>query len=148
MPDIMEATPVDFSSLTLDAAIQLDKLEKHKQADLKVIDAFAKFLAAPTGTIGAQSMFCLQENPVSVDIFTSAISSVENARLVNISELEAKIRDLVTRVSEVASGKNHDEGQIASLKRFCLSLHRVLLDELSPTMDNDEWMPTRDERFA
>lgn len=40
--------------------------------------------------------------PLSVDIFTSAISSAEDARMVNLAELEAKIRDLVTRVTDVA----------------------------------------------
>lgn len=148
MQSEINSNSMDFSSLTLDAAIQLDRLGKHKAADLNVIHNFAKFLAAPSGSAGAQSLFCLQENPVSVDIFTSAISSVEGAHLANLSDLEAKIRDLIALVSEVASGANRDHGQIASLKRFCLSLHRVLLDELSPSIDNDEWMPPRDERFA
>jgi hypothetical protein len=148
MQSEIKPNSMDFSSLTLDTAIQLDRLEKHKTADLNVINDFAKFLAAPSGSVGAQSLFCLQENPISVDIFTSAISGVEGAHLANLSDLEAKVRDLIARVSEVASGSNRDEGQIAGLKRFCLSLHRVLLDELSPSIDNDEWMPARDERFA
>jgi hypothetical protein len=144
----IKTNPMDFSSLTLDAAIQLDRLQKHKQADLAVIDSFAKYLESPSGIGSAPGVFCLQENPVNVDILSSAIYSVDGARLVSINDLEAKIRDLIARVNDVASGRNTDEGVIAGLKRFCLSLHRVLLDELSPAVDNDEWMPARDERFA
>jgi hypothetical protein len=41
--------PTDLSSLTLDAAIQLDRLEKDKPADRGIIKSFARCLASPGG---------------------------------------------------------------------------------------------------
>jgi hypothetical protein len=143
-----KANPVDFSSLALDAAIQLDRLQKHKGADLSVINSFAKYLEAPSGGSGTAGLFCLHENPVNVDILNSAIYGVDGHRLVSIDDLEAKARELIVRVNDVASGRNTDERTISSLKRFCLSLHRILLEKLAPTSENDEWMPARDKRLT
>ena len=133
--------PADLSSLTLDAAIQLDRLEKHKPADRGIIQSFAKRLASPSDSSGPADLFCLNENPVGVDILRSALNNVEGAKLVNIAELEAMLKTLVARVDDVASGKPVDEREIGNLKRFCLSLHRTLLEELSPKAETDEWMP-------
>jgi hypothetical protein len=133
--------PTDLSSLTLDAAIQLDRLEKHKPADRGIIGSFAKRLASPGGASGPADLFCLNENPVGVDILSSVLTNAEGAKLVNIGELEAMLKALVSRVDDVAAGKQVDEQEFGSLKRFCLALHRTLLEVSSPKMETDEWMP-------
>ncbi|MER8562054.1 hypothetical protein [Mesorhizobium sp. M0578] len=142
-----KADAVDFPSLALDAAIQLDRLQQHKDADLGIISSFGSYLEAPSGHTPAGGLFALSENPVNVEILNSALYSVEGARLVNIAELEEKVKALVHSVKDVGAGKTSDEGVVSGLKRFCLSLHRVLLDELTPSAD-DEWMPVHDARFA
>lgn len=131
----------DLSSLTLDAAIQLDRLEKHKPADRAIIHSFAKHLASPGGTPGRANLFCLNENPVGVDILSSVLNNIEGAKLVSIGELEEMLKALVARVDDVASGKQVDEREISSLKKFCLALHRTLLEEFSSNSETDEWMP-------
>jgi hypothetical protein len=133
--------PTDLSSLTLDAAIQLDRLEKHKPADLGIIKSFARCLVSPGGASGPADLFCLNENPVGVDILSSALNNVEGAKLVSIGELEAMLKTLVARVDDIASGKLVDQREISSIKQFCLALHRTLLEELSPNTEMDEWMP-------
>jgi hypothetical protein len=138
---MMAEEMTDLTSLTLDTAIQLDRLEKHKPADRQIIHSFAKRLASPGGSSGPADLFCLDENPVSVDILSSALNNIEGAKLVSIGELEAMLKALVARVDDVASGKQADEREIGSLKKFCLSLHRTLLEELSPKNETDEWMP-------
>jgi len=141
------ADSIDFPSLTLDAAIQLDRLQKHQDANLAVISSFGKYLAAPSGHTPAAGLFALSENPVNVEILSSALYSVEGARLINMGELEERVKKLVLNVNDVGAGKTTDAVIVAGLKRFCLSLHRVLLDELTPATD-DEWMPVHDARFA
>ncbi|MEN3147900.1 hypothetical protein ABCW43_11330 [Neorhizobium sp. IRAMC:178] len=138
---------IDFPSLALDAAIQLDHLEKHKDADLEVISTFGKYLASPSGNAPTAGLFALSENPVNVEILNSAFYSVEGTASTNMKELEGKLKTLVKSVSDVGSGASADESVVAALKRFCLSLHRVLLDDLAPAAD-DEWMPIHDARFA
>lgn len=140
--------PTDLSSLTLDAAIQLDRLGKHKPADRGIIHSFAKRLASPCDSSSPAHLFCLNENPVGVDILSSALNNLEGKKLVSIGELEAMLNTLVTRVYDVASGKEVDEQVIGSLKIFCLALHRTLLEELSPKTEPDEWMPAPHARVA
>jgi hypothetical protein len=142
----LRADAVDFPSLTLDAAIQLDRLEKHKEADLGVISSFGKYLESPSGHRPTSGPFALSENPVNVEILSSALFSVEGAPLVNMGELEERVRTLVSNVNNVGAGNTTDERIVVGLKRFCLSLHRVLLNELTPAAD-DEWMPVHDARF-
>ena len=138
---------VDFPSLTLDAAIQLDRLQRHKDADLDIISSFGKYLESPSGNAPAAGLFALSENPVNVEILSSALYSVEGEPLVNMGELEKRVKTLVHNVNDVGAGKVTDEKTINGLKGFCLSLHRVLLNELTPEAD-DEWMPVHDDRFA
>lgn len=133
--------PTDLSSLTLDAAIQLDRLEKHKTADREIIQLFARRLTSPSGSSEPANFFCLNENPVGVDILSSALNNVEGAKVVSMSELETMLKALVAKVVDVASGKEVEEREIGNLKQFCLALHRTLLEELSPNIETDEWMP-------
>jgi len=51
------------------------------------------------------------------------------------------LKTLVAKVDDVASGKHVDEREIESLKKFCLALHRTLLEEFSSKTETDEWMP-------
>ena len=143
----LPAEAIDVPSLTLDAAIQLDRLQNRKDADLGVIASFGKYLASPSGHTPAASLFALSDNPVNVEILSSALYSVEGPPLVNMGELEARVQTLVHDVNDVGAGKVTDEGIVVGLKRFCLSLHRVLLNELTPAAD-DEWMPVHDARSA
>lgn len=144
----LRADAVDFPSLALDAAIQLDRLQNHKDADLEIISSFGKYLEAPSGHTPASGLFALSENPVNVEILSSALYSAEGARLANMDELEKRVKTLVHNVNNVGAGKINDESVVAGLKSFCLSLHRVLLDELTPPVTDDEWMPVHDARFA
>lgn len=147
MQNQLRMDTVDFPSLTLDAAIQLDRLQKHKDADLGIISSFGKYLESPSGHVPAAGLFALSENPVNVEILSSALYSVEDAPPVNMGELEERVKTLVHNVNDVGAGKTTDDGIVTGLKRFCLSLHRVLLNELTPAAD-DEWMPVHDARFA
>jgi hypothetical protein len=147
MQNQLRADTVDFPSLTLDAAIQLDRLQKHKEADLGIISSFGKYLESPSGHAPTAGLFALSENPVNVEILSSALYSVESAPPVNMVELEERVKTLVCNVNNVGAGKITDDSIISGLKSFCLSLHRVLLNELTPAA-NDEWMPVQDARIA
>jgi hypothetical protein len=143
-----QTAPADLSVLSLDVALQLDRLSNHKSANLSLIGEFGRRLGSPSSLPGSSSLFCLQENPVNVDILNSALHSIDGSNLENMDELEAKIRDLISKLNDVAAGHTTEARIISNLKRFCLSLHRVLLDELSPAVDHDEWMPVQNVRFA
>ena len=134
------AMPNDLTALALDAAIQLDRLSRDAKADLAPIEAFGKQLGSPGALSGQAGLLCLQENPVNVDIINSALYRTDEASLSSVKDLEAKLRQLLIRLNEVAEGKPQAQEVLTSLKRFCLSLHTVLLNELTPRLERDEWM--------
>jgi hypothetical protein len=140
--------PIDLSTLSLDTAVELDRMVRLKDADLSIIRQFAARLGTPASSAGGATLFCLQENPVTVDILNSALYSVDGSSLVNIQELEAKVRDLFETMNNVASGQIKDSGVLNALKKFCLALHQILLQELSGNIDQDEWMLNQDARVA
>lgn len=138
--------PVDLTTLSLDTALELDRLGRNKAADLKTIETFGDCLSsAPSAATSSDRLYCLQENPVNVDILNSALYRVEGPALVNIDDLDARLRELIGRVKEVASGNNTDANVITGLKRFCLALHTALLEEIMPKVDRDEWMSTQQD---
>ena len=81
----------------------------------RVAKPFARCLASPGGPSGAADLFCLNENPLGVDILSSALNNVEGAKLVSIGELETMLKTLVARVDDVASGKQVDQRDIMGI---------------------------------
>jgi hypothetical protein len=109
MPSQLRAEAVDFPSLTLDAAIQLDRLQKHKNADLEVISSFGRYLESPSGHKPASGLFALSENPLNVEILNSALYSVEGSPLLSMGDLEERVKEFVHNVNDVGAGKITDE---------------------------------------
>ncbi len=144
--DNASMTSVDLTTLSLDTALELDRLARDKAADLRTIEAFGDCLgSSPSSVSGNDRLYCLQENPLNVDILNSALYRSEGPALVNIDDLDARLRELISKLKEVASGQSKDATVIAGLKRFCLSLHTALLDEITPKADRDEWMSTHQD---
>jgi len=137
--------PFDLTSLSLDAALQLDRLAQKKTADLATISAFGQRMSSSEGLPGSARPFSFQENPVNIDILNSALYRSEGPTLVNISDLEARLNDLLSKINEVAAGRDKDEGTLSSLKRFCLALHTALLEELVPRTSPNDWMSAQQE---
>jgi hypothetical protein len=138
--------PVDLTTLSLDTALELDRLARNKAADLKTIESFGECLgSSPPSAGGSQRLYCLQENPLNVDILNWALYRVEGPALVNIDDLDARLREVIARIKEVGSGHSKDANVLAGLKRFCLSLHTALLEEITPKVDRDEWMSTQQD---
>ena len=139
-------TRADLSTLSLDAAFQLDRVERHQAADLTILRRLVECLGSSDDHGNAVNALNLQEHPLNVDIFNSAILRIEAAPVLNVADLETKVKSLLTKMRAVSEG--HPTDSIDALKRFCLSLHQALLSENSPFHHQDEWVLMRDERLA
>jgi hypothetical protein len=140
------APPPDLSTLSLDAALQLDKMERSGSADLQIIQNFLDCLRSPSGLHAEHDALNLSSNPLSADLFSSVIGRTDKRPVEHVADLEKKVIAVLTELSAVASGRNI-EG-IGPLKKFCLSLHQALLNEAAPFRQEDDWLLMKDERFA
>lgn len=142
--------PDKLSELSLDAAMQLDRLSKSRSADRSVLTAFANVLRSPSeGTSeGDVGFFCLNENPLNVDIMTSALDKAGEARATDIATLSSQLEKLLKQLNDVAGGSNPSADDIRHLKRFCVSLHQVLLNDYPAFHNDDPWLILKEFKFA
>ena len=133
----------DLSTLSLDAAFQLDKVERNQPSNPLIIRRFLERLIDPEGLGNTPDTMDLQRYPLEVNIFNSAIHRVEATPVENIDELQLRLLELLKKLREVSEGRGLDS--VGSLKRFCLSLHQSLLTESSQFRHEDEWILSRDD---
>jgi hypothetical protein len=136
----------DLFTLSLDAALQLDKMERSRSADLQIIQNFLDCLRSPSGLHDDQDALNLSSNPLCADLFSSVIGRIDKHPVEHVADLEKKVIAILTKLSAVASGL--DSEGVGPLKKFCLSLHQALLNEANPFRQEDEWLLMKDERFA
>ena len=117
----------DLSTLSLDAAFQLDRVERHQEADLKILRRLMECLGSSDGHGGSVKALNLQEYPLNVDIFNSAMHRIEASPVQSLADLETKIKSLLEKMRAVSEGGGMES--IGALKRFCLSLHQALLSK-------------------
>jgi hypothetical protein len=141
----MTATPTasDLSTLSLDAAVQLDRLARHQPANLESLNLFLHSLSASTGTCHPDQLN-LQSKPIDLDILDRAFYRLDQVS--RVDDLEQKLGALIQSIREVANGGLGPE--LNTLKTFCLSLHQALLAEMSPFEKDDEWIIRREGASA
>jgi len=147
MSNVLESKPVsDLSTLSLDAAFQLDLIERHKAADLSVLTLLLNRLATPGDSQQDLNPLNLQGHPLDVDIFNSALHRIEPTPVVDVADLQKRVAALMVKMRAVAEGGNSE--LVGPIKRFCLSLHEALLSANSPFNHQDGWVLMKDERLA
>jgi hypothetical protein len=135
----------ELTSLSLDAALQLDRIERAGTADLSVLKSFLACLRSPSWLQIDPERPDFHSNPIGADIFNLAVVRADDAPIERVSDLEAKVSALLSKLKTVASGEPTND--VAVLKSFCLGLHQALLNESSPFRYQDDWI-ARDQRFA
>jgi hypothetical protein len=138
-------TASDLSTLSLDAAVQLDRLARKQPADLESLNRFLRTLGASTGVSHPDS-FNLQPKPLDFDILDRAFYRVDQVSISHVADLERRLGELIAMIRKVANGGETSE--LNTLKTFCLSLHQALLSETSPFRRDDEWIIRREDRSA
>jgi hypothetical protein len=135
----MNANASDLSTLSLDAAVQLDRLARLQPADLESLNRFLLSLGASTEACHPDQLN-LQSKPIDLDILDRAFYRVDQVS--KVDDLEQRLGALIQAIREVANGRA--SSKLSRLKTFCLSLHQALLAEMSPFKKDDEWVIRRE----
>jgi hypothetical protein len=139
------ASKSKLSALSLDAALEIERLERRQEADLNVLRSFFDCLTTEVDG-GESSSLRLTEDPLRVQLLRSTIDRIEKP-VSDISDLSARLEQLMASFEAISTG--HKQEGLALLKRFCLSLHQTFLNEISPFHHSEEWdAPILEERFA
>jgi hypothetical protein len=91
-------------TLSLVAALQIDKMERSRSADLQIIQNFLDCLRSPSGLHADQDALNLSSNPLCADLFSSVIGRIDKHPVEHVADLEKKVIAILTKLSAVASG--------------------------------------------
>jgi hypothetical protein len=127
----------DLSTLSLDAAIELDNLLRREKVDHSKINRLALALETASGFSENQGALKLQADPLTIDVFDKALVSAGGPRYVNIEELGSHLKDLISIMQH--ADKDLERREIEATKSFCISLHDVLISQLSVSEDSDDY---------
>ena len=117
----------ELSVLSLDAAIDLDRLQRGEAVDPGAIQNLATNLGFRANSAWSDDILKSHTDPRTVDLYSRAVMHLTNARISTVTELATKIRqvaDAFTRDIGIA-----DPADLRKMRDFCLALHSELLAE-------------------
>jgi len=117
----------DVAVLALDAAVEIEKLLGGGQADRQVVDTFAAALEGSAGLVGVGGRMRLLSDPAAAAIYGRAISRANGVQVATLDQLNNEVLNYI-RIASPVDGFA-DGSRLGDLKRFCLSLHEVLVSE-------------------
>ena len=139
--------PVDLPELSLESALQLEKMLKRRAANKEPIMMLAGALGEKSGF---DSLFAkrhsLHIDPLTSEILNRTFSEfhMDNRHLVTLDDLEIQISEIIQNMMSVDQNANREK--IAKLKDFCLSLHEALLGLSRSQYDENETFSYDDVR--
>jgi hypothetical protein len=84
---VTHTSAADLSTLSLDAAVQLDRLARKQPADLDSLNRFLQSLGATTG-VSHPDTFNLQSKPLDFDILDRAFYRVDQVSISHVADLD------------------------------------------------------------
>lgn len=111
-----------LAKLALKAATQLDKIERHKPADVTAIEEFIKALECLSNDEPSAVGFSLSLGPLSSEMLSAAVQTATSHRVTTPTMLSAELQKITgeLRHSTEAGGTQR---ALKSLKLFSLFIH-------------------------
>ncbi len=125
----------DLMRLSLEAAVEFDRLKRGKDVDEEVIEAFTECLSGTNGGAHLGGSLYLNHGPRTLDAYYRAWRSISASRSASLQAQKAKVVQLLGDVRSAASDPNlvvHNnilQEKVATLEKYCLALHQALLAE-------------------
>ncbi len=117
----------ELSVQSLDAAIDLDRLQRGEAVDPGAIQSLAMNLGFRPNSAWSDDILKSHTDPRTVDLYSRAVTHLTNARVSTVAELAAKIQQVANAFTkEIAAA---DPADLRKMRDFCLALHRELLAE-------------------
>lgn len=111
-----------LARLALKAATQLDKIERHKPADVEAIEAFidALITMSDDGADGVGASMAL--SPLNSEMLSEAVFNSTKNRVKNVDNLALEIRKITSEMrSSIEANATVDA--LSHLKKFSLFIH-------------------------
>ena len=131
--------------LSLRVAIEVDRELKGKAADHKVFAEFTKELSKASGVdIAGESAF-LHSDPMTTEVFAQAIKEASKEDVFDVSSLSAAVKKIIDPFTHARETRPEDLGLI---KSFCLSLHKSMMAQRLPPLQEGERAFEDELRFS
>ena len=117
----------ELSVQSLDAAIDLDRLQRGENIDAQTINSLANSLGFREEHSWTADAFKRYTNPKTMDIYSRTVANLTKIQPSTIGELVAKIREIAEVFAKDVKAVDADDLQ--RMRDFCLALHRELLAE-------------------
>lgn len=142
--DDIEVRP-DLATLSLDAAIQLDRINQQRPCDREVLADFLKALVSFDGQPASGAGLSFAGDPLNVEIFNSALQKIQSHPAKNVEDVRRSAERFYLMMRAVSDGYEVDNVHL--LRDTCLSLHRTLLNHQSPFRTEDDWILAGNEQI-
>jgi hypothetical protein len=116
-------TKSQLSELALDAAIELDRMSTATDGDVRVIESFLSLVKSQLLDTQSGELF---RDQTLYPVYSFALSKTAGT---SFTPREGVIDILNTMLSKY-DNENTDTGELADLKKFCLSVHEALVSDL------------------
>jgi hypothetical protein len=130
----------DLTTVSLDAAIQLDRILHDRTADYSPLRRLSESLRAASNISSGGTVLSLHCNPAALGVLSRAVEGSDQKTLNTVGDLVEKIGHYVAVFSK--DPKVCDKPAIEHALAFCLSLHRELIAEISKSevvVPSDDW---------
>lgn len=112
----------ELARLALKAATQLDKIERHKRADVATIERFINALECLSSDEGSGVGFSMSLGPKGSEMLSAAVHTATNHRVTTIKMLSAELQKIANEMRQSAEAGGTPVG-LRSLKSFSLFIH-------------------------
>jgi hypothetical protein len=134
----------DLTTVSLDAAIQLDRILHGRTPDYVPLRRLSDSLRAASDVLPGGTALSLQYNPTALGVLSRAVERSDKRILDTVVDLTKEIAEFVDMLSKepAAWDKETTERSLS----FCLSLHRELVAEASQSdviVPSDDWTGER-----
>jgi hypothetical protein len=130
----------ELTKISLDAAIQLDRLLRGTTSDDTPLRQLSDTLRSASNLPRGGSVSSLHYSPTAVGVLSRALEESATGPLSTIDDLTNEVRHYVKMFSEDPG--SWDKDTIKRSLAFCLSLHRELVAEISQSeliVPSDDW---------
>lgn len=131
-----DAISAPLSTLALDAAVEIERMLIEGDGRDEVVRRFMMAVKRPLREQGTAPAYIV--DPLAINAYEQAITSARGHEVATVAQLQAEIDEY----DLTFPARNTDEWKTSAeaLKKFCLSLHRVLLDNCARHADDETYL--------
>jgi hypothetical protein len=124
-----------LAMLSLRVATEVDRKLSGKNADPDVLSKFAEELSKASGLDSPGETAFLHADPMTTEVFAQAIREASHEPVLDISSLSTAVKKIIDPIFSAKEPRSEDWSLI---KTFCLSLHKSMMAQRLPSLNEGE----------